>query len=62
MFSGLTKTRKNMEELEQLFKDFKPDSNDFYDELEELLLLSELLRPSSLVLQLLLRIYLLIFF
>jgi fused signal recognition particle receptor len=41
MFSGLTKTRKNMEELEQLFKDFKPDSNDFYDELEELLLLSD---------------------
>ena len=41
MFSGLTKTRKNMEELEQLFKDFKPDSNNFYDELEELLLLSD---------------------
>jgi len=41
MFSGLAKTRKNMEELEQLFRDFKPDSSDFYDELEELLLMSD---------------------
>jgi len=47
MFSGLTKTRKSMEELEQLFKDFKPDSNDFYDELEELLLLSDVGAPTA---------------
>lgn len=41
MFSGLAKTRKSMEELEQLFKDFKPDSDDFYEELEELLMMSD---------------------
>ena len=35
MFSGLTKTRNNMEELEELFREFKPDSDDFYDDLEE---------------------------
>jgi len=41
MFSGLSKTRKGMEELEQIFKDFKPDSTDFYDELEEILVMSD---------------------
>ena len=29
MFSGLTKTRKNMVELEELFQDYAPDSEDF---------------------------------
>ena len=41
MFSGLTKTRNNMEELEELFREFKPDSDDFYDDLEELLIMSD---------------------
>ena len=41
MFSGLTKTRKNMVELEALFQDYAPDSEDFYDDLEELLVLSD---------------------
>lgn len=41
MFSGLTKTRKNMVELEELFQDYAPDSEDFYDDLEELLVLSD---------------------
>lgn len=41
MFAGLTKTRKNMEELEALFQGYKPDSNTFYDDLEELLVLSD---------------------
>lgn len=41
MFSGLTKTRNNMEELEELFKEFKPDSDEFYEDLEELLIMSD---------------------
>ena len=41
MFSGLSKTRKNMQELEELFQDYAPDSEDFYDDLEELLILSD---------------------
>ena len=41
IFSGLTKTRSNMEELEELFQDYRPDSEDFYDELEELLVLAD---------------------
>ena len=41
MFSGLTKTRKNLVELEALFQDYAPDSEDFYDDLEELLVLSD---------------------
>ncbi len=41
LFSGLTKTRNNMEELEELFQGYAPDSEDFYDELEELLVLSD---------------------
>ena len=41
LFSGLTKTRKNMEDLEELFQGYAPDSEDFYDELEELLVLSD---------------------
>ena len=42
MFSGLTKSRKNLEDLEELFRDFDPDSEDFYDELEELLVMSDM--------------------
>ena len=41
IFSGLTKTRKNMQELEALFQDYAPDDEDFYDDLEELLVLSD---------------------
>ena len=41
IFSGLTKTRSSMEELEEIFRDYKPDSEDFYDELEELLVMSD---------------------
>ena len=42
IFSGLTKTRSNMEDLEELFQDYQPDSQDFYEELEELLVVSDL--------------------
>ena len=41
-FSGLTKTRDKMAELEELFQDYAPDSDDFYDDLEELLVMSDL--------------------
>ncbi len=41
IFSGLTKTRSNMEELEELFRGYRPDDEDFYDELEELLVMSD---------------------
>ena len=41
IFSGLSKTRSNMEELEELFQGYAPDNEDFYDELEELLVLSD---------------------
>ena len=41
MFSGLTKTRKNMVELEELFQDYAPDSEQFYEDLEELLVLAD---------------------
>ena len=41
MFSGLSKTRNNMQELETLFQDYAPDSEDFYDDLEEILILSD---------------------
>ena len=41
MFSGLSKTRNNMAELEELFQNYAPDSEDFYDELEEILILSD---------------------
>ena len=41
MFSGLSKTRKNMVELEEIFQDYQPDSEDFYDDLEELLVISD---------------------
>lgn len=41
MFSGLIKTRTNMQDLEELFQNYAPDSEDFYDDLEELLVLSD---------------------
>ena len=40
IFGGLTKTRRNLEELEEIFQSYKPDNDDFYDELEELLVTS----------------------
>lgn len=41
IFSGLTKTRSNLEELEEIFRGYKPDNEDFYDALEELLVMSD---------------------
>ena len=41
IFSGLTKTRKNLEELGEIFQDYAPDNEDFYEELEELLVMSD---------------------
>ena len=41
IFSGLSKTRSNLEELVELFQGYAPDDEDFYDELEELLVLSD---------------------
>jgi fused signal recognition particle receptor len=41
IFSGLTKTRNNMAELEELFQDYEPDSGEFYDDLENLLVMSD---------------------
>ena len=41
IFSGLTKTRRNLEDLEEIFRDYAPDNEDFYEELEELLVMSD---------------------
>lgn len=41
MFSGLTKTRKHIEELEEIFRNYDIDSEDFYDELEEMLIMAD---------------------
>lgn len=41
IFSGLTKTRTNMAELEELFQGYQPDSEEFYDDLEDLLVMSD---------------------
>ena len=41
IFGGLSKSRRNLEDLEELFQGYAPDSEDFYDELEELLVLSD---------------------
>lgn len=41
MFSGLTKTRKNIEELEEIFRNYDIDSEYFYDELEEMLIMAD---------------------
>ncbi len=42
MFSGLTKTRKNIEDLEEIFRNYDIDSEDFYDELEEMLIMADI--------------------
>jgi len=42
IFSGLSKTRRNLEELEEIFQSFKPNDDDFYEELEELLVMSDM--------------------
>ncbi len=41
IFSGLSKTRGNLEDLEELFQNYAPDDEDFYDELEELMVLAD---------------------
>ncbi len=41
LFNGLSKTKRNLEELEEIFQEFKPNSDDFYEELEELLVVSD---------------------
>ena len=41
MFSGLAKTRNNMIQLEELFQDYAPDNEQFYDDLEEMLIMSD---------------------
>ncbi len=41
IFSGLSKTKANLIELEELFQNYSPDSADFYDDLEELLIVSD---------------------
>ena len=41
IFSGLTKTRRNLEELEEIFQNYAPDNEDFYEELEELLVMAD---------------------
>ena len=47
LFSGLSKTRNNLDEIEELFRGYAPDSEDFYDELEELLVLSDVGVPTA---------------
>lgn len=42
MFSGLTKTRKNIEDLEEIFRNYDIDSEGFYDELEEMLIMADI--------------------
>ena len=42
IFSGLTKTRVNMEDLEEIFRNYRPDDDDFFDELEELLIMADM--------------------
>ncbi len=39
MFSGLSKTRVNLEELEEIFREYKPLSDEFFEDLEEMLIL-----------------------
>ena len=42
LFSGLTKTRSNMEDLEEIFRNYQPDDDEFFDELEELLIMADM--------------------
>ena len=41
MFSGLNKTRVNLEELEELFQNYKPLSDEFFEDLEEMLVMAD---------------------
>ena len=42
LFSGLSKTRVNMEDLEEIFRNYQPDDDEFFDELEELLIMADM--------------------
>ena len=42
IFAGLTKTRVRMEDLEEIFQNYRPDDDDFFDELEELLIMADM--------------------
>ena len=42
IFSGLSKTRVNLEDLEEIFRNYKPDDDAFFDELEELLITADM--------------------
>ena len=42
IFAGLTKTRVNMEDLEEIFRNYQPDDDEFFDELEELLIMADM--------------------
>ena len=42
IFAGLTKTRVNMEDLEEIFRNYKADDDDFFDELEEMLIMADM--------------------
>ena len=42
LFSGLSKTRVNMEDLEEIFRSYEPDDDEFFDELEELLIMADM--------------------
>ena len=41
MFAGLGKTRQNIEELGELFANYDIDDTDFYDGLEEILVMAD---------------------
>lgn len=41
LFSGLSKTRHNLEDLEEIFQDYKMDGDDFYEGLEDMLIMSD---------------------
>ncbi len=42
IFSGLSKTRVKMEDLEEIFRNYQPNDDDFFDELEELLIMADM--------------------
>ncbi|MBR0161491.1 MAG: signal recognition particle-docking protein FtsY [Oscillospiraceae bacterium] len=46
LFGGLGKTRQNID-LEELFQDYAPDSEDFYENLEEMLVLADAGIPTA---------------
>ena len=57
MFSGLTKTRKNIEDLEEVFRNYDIDSEDFYDELEEMLIMADVGGETTAQIMMVCRIY-----